>query len=257
VKIADATFMENSVLASADDAHNNFNLEYFVSHRDDNVDTPRTGGKFINVSPVAINNDDWPGLPDTAERGGQGLLMAGTGSFRRSAPYLAYAPLPFGQAPPQAGWRYLQGFLLWEPGFGPNGPPAWSAAESDATPMFDDPIGEISYCFNAGLRRWLIVYGGCSPAGCGIVLRSAPMPWGPWSEPQLIFNSVRQGAQGVYMFECGPYGAYVISRYDRWDPAAQEATFYYTLSNGSCNGNNEPRYQVHLMKSKLKLVSKE
>ena len=59
------------------------------------------------------------------------------------------------------------------------------------------------------------------------------------------------------MFECGPYGAYVISRYDRWDPSRQQATFYYTLSNGSCppGDNNEPRYQVHLMKSTVELVN--
>jgi hypothetical protein len=256
LRIADPPFMENSVLASATDAHNNFDLAYFVSHRDDNVDTPATGGKFINVAPFVINNDDWPGLPDTAQPGGQGLLMAGTGAYRRSPPYLAYAPLPDGQTPAQSDWRYLHGFFLWEPGFGPNGPPDWSTQESDAVPMFDDAIGEISYCYDAGLKRWLIVYGGCASDACGIVLRSAPMPWGPWSEPQLIFNSVREGAQGKYMFECGPYGAYVISRYDRWDGDAQQATFYYTLSNGSCTSDNsEPRYQVHLMKSTLQLVN--
>lgn len=252
----DVAFMENSVLASATDAHNNFDLAYFVSHRDDDVDTPATGGKFINISPVVINNDDWPGLPDTAQPGGQGLLMAASGCYRQSAAYLAYAPLPDGQAPPQPDWRYLQGFHFWEPGYGPNGPPNWSTVETDSMPMFDAAIGEISYCYNAGLKRWLILYGGCAPAGCGILLRSAPMPWGPWSERQLIFSSERDHAQGKYMFECGPYGAYVISRYDRWDAASQQATFYYTLSNGNCNGEGtEPRYQVHLMKTSLRLVS--
>jgi hypothetical protein len=258
LRTADPPFMENSVLASATDAHNNFDLAYFVSRRNDNVDTPATGGKFINVAPFKINNDDWPGLPDTAARGGQGVLLAGTGSYRRSAPYLAYAPLPAGQTPRKEDWRFLHGFLLWEPGFGPNGPPNWSASENDAIPLFNDPIGEISYCFDAGLKRWLLVYGGCSPAGCGIVLRSAPMPWGPWSNPELIFNSVREGAQGKYMFECGPYGAYVISRYSRWDQAAQQSTIYYTVSNGSCppGDNTEPRYQVHLMKSTLRLIQR-
>jgi hypothetical protein len=183
--------------------------------------------------------------------------MAGTGAYRRSAPYLAYAPLPDGQIPQLQDWRYLRGYHFWEPGYGPNGPPDWSTAESNAVSLFGEPIGEISYCYNAGLRRWLIVYGGCAPAGCGIVLRSAPMPWGPWSEPQLIFNSQREGAQGKYMFECGPCGSYVISRYDRWDPAAQESTIYYTISNGSCppGDNSEPRYQVHLMKSRLRLIN--
>jgi hypothetical protein len=48
----------------------------------------------------------------------------------------------------------------------------------------------------------------------------------------------------------------VISRYDQWDAPSQQATFYYTLSNGSCSSDNsEPRYQVHLMKSTLRLVN--
>ena len=65
---------------------------------------------------------------------------------------------------------------------------------------------------------------------------------------------VWSGAQ--FRHSSGPYGAYVISRYDRWDPASQQATFYYTLSNGSCiDDNSEPRYQVHLMKSTLQLVN--
>jgi len=50
------------------------------------------------------------------------------------------------------------------------------------------------------------------------------------------------------MFECGPYGPYVIARYNQWDVASKQATIYYTLSNeGDCDGGgpNEPRYQVH------------
>ena len=158
--------------------------------------------------------------------------------------------------PQESDWRYLHGFDFWVPGFGPNGPPNWSTAETDAALLFTDQIGEISYSFHIGLKRWLIVYGGCATDGCGIVLRSAPMPWGPWSGAQLLFNTQREGAQGKYMFECGPYGSYVIWRYNLWDPTSQQATIYYTMSNGSCppGDNTEPRYQVHLMKSSLRLV---
>jgi hypothetical protein len=260
-KTEDLKFMENSVLASAADAHDNFDLVCRVSSRDDSVHTATTGGKFINVAPWKIRNDDWPGLPDNAVPGGEGLMMAGTGRYRESAPYLAYVPLRPGNPPRKEDCRYLNGFLLWEPGFGPNGPPSWSEAESECIPLFDDKLGEISFCWNSGLRRWFLVYGGCAPGGCGIVLRSAPMPWGPWSEtPQLLFESNREGAQNKYMFACGPYGAYIISRYDQWNPGRQEATIFYTLSNGFCkNGdkdNSEPRYQVHLMKSTLHLVAR-
>jgi hypothetical protein len=256
--INNSEYIEKSVLASATDAHNDFDLAYYVSERNDAAESPAAGGKFITVSPVVINNDDWPGLPSNAQPGGQGLLMAGSGAYRHSAPYLAYAPLAGGQCPAKGDWRYLRGFGVWEPGYGPSGPPNWDTDEYVATPLFADAeIGEISFSFHAGLGRWLLVYGGCAGDGCGIVLRSAPMPWGPYSEPQLIFNSVREGAQGVYMFECGPYAACVISRYNLWDPATQQATFYYTLSNGCCPAQpcSEPRYQVHQMKSTLRLVN--
>ena len=254
-------FPQNSVLASAEDAHNNFNLCFFNSSRHDPVDTPQTGGKFINVAPWKIRNDDWPGLPDNAAPGGEGLLMAGSGKYRRSSPYLAYMPLRPGEIPRRTDLRYLKGFSLFEPGFGPSGPPVWSESESDSIPLFDDPqIGELSFVFNSALGRWLFVYNGCADGKCGILLRSAPRAWGPWSAvPQLMFESVRDGAQGKYMFECAPYGPYVISRYDRFDPVSKNATIYYTLSNGSCrqdNDNSEPRYQVHLMKSDLRLVPK-
>jgi hypothetical protein len=59
------------------------------------------------------------------------------------------------------------------------------------------------------------------------------------------------------MFECGPYGPYVVSRYNQWDPTTKQATIFYTLSNGNCVGDpSEPRYQVHLMKSQVRLISK-
>jgi hypothetical protein len=254
------TFPQHSVLASASDAHDNFEPWFFVSSRDDTVDTPLTGGEFINVAPWKIHNDDWLGLPGNAPPGGAGVVLVGSGKYRASAAYLAYLPLPPGEPPRKADMRYLAGFGLFEPGFGPNGPPVWSDSESDSVPLFDDVLGELSFVWNADLSRWLIAYNGCFAGHCGILLRSAPRAWGPWSlTPQMIFESVRDGAQGVYMFECGPYRPYIISRYNNFDPQAQAATIYYTLSNGSCRADNdasEPRYQVHLMKSRLRLVGK-
>ena len=50
----------------------------------------RQGGKFINKSAVIVNNDDIPGLPNTAVPGAKGLLLWGTGIYHRSNPYLAY-----------------------------------------------------------------------------------------------------------------------------------------------------------------------
>ena len=258
----DRKFPQRSVLASAVDAHDNFDLHFSVSSRDDKVDTPQTGGRFINAAAWRVANDDLPGLPDNAMPGGEGVLMVGTGKYRESAPYLAYMPLPAGGIPQLTDLRYLKRFLLFVPSFGPSGPPDWSDSEADAMPLFDDKIGELSFLFNADLGRWLLVYPGCPEGKCGVLLRSAPRPWGPWSPaPQLIFESVRDKAQGKYMFECGPYGSYVISRYSRFDRASKIATIYYTVSNGECRPKQladfaEPHYQVHLMKSSLRLVGK-
>ena len=256
--------MGRSVLASAVDAGQDFALHYDVSNNlADWREDGRGGGKFINVSPFKVANDDWPGLPENALRGSEGLVIAASGKYRNSAPYLAYVPLLPGQIPARSDWRYFAGAGLWEPGFGPMGPPHWSVAESDAVPLFDaDTIGELSFSWNEHLRRWLLVYGGFVADRYGMVLRSAGWPWGPWStEPQLLFESTRDYAQGQYMFECGPYGAYVISRYNRYDAVQRRATIYYTLSNGNCwpkGQGDKPasRYQVHLMRSRLELVRK-
>ena len=259
--------MGRSVLASASDPGADFEKHYEVSNNiDDWREDGRGGGKFINISPIKINNNEWPGLPDNAAAGAQGVLVMASGKYRASAPYLAYFPLSAGRVPDKSDWRYLSGWDFWEPGFGPNGPPAWSDSESDAIRLFDaDSIGELSFCWNAVLKRWLVLYAGGAANGAGILLRSSGWPWGPWSaEPQLIFDPHRDDhAQGSYMFECGPYGAYVISRYDQWDARAIQATIYYTLSNGNCwkdaGHDGDPpstRYQVHLMKSKLELLRK-
>jgi Domain of unknown function (DUF4185) len=162
--IDDGQQMGRSVLASAPDPQGNFEKHYDVSNfRTDWSDDSRGGGKFINVSPWKILNDDWPGLP-VAGRGGEGLMMMGSGKYHMSPPYIAYLPLLPDQIPPKSTWRYLQGFLFWEPGFGPNGPPAWSESESDAIPLFDSrDLGELSFGWNADLRRWIVVYNGCMP----------------------------------------------------------------------------------------------
>jgi hypothetical protein len=249
---------QRSVLASAADAHDNFEPHFFVSSRNDTMDKPDEGGQFINIAAWKIASG-LAGLPDNATTSGEGLLMVGTGRYRESKPYLAYMPLPAGGIPQQSDLRYLKGFKPFEPGFGPSGPPDWGNSEADRQELFVDQIGELSFVFNADLDRWLLVYNGSTEGKRGVLLRSAPRPWGPWSPaPQLIFEAVRDGAQGKYMFECAPYGPYVISRYNRFDSSGI-ATIYYTLSNGECRQGGdfaEPHYQVHLMKSSLRLVSR-
>ncbi|MEM2872933.1 MAG: DUF4185 domain-containing protein, partial [Nitrososphaerales archaeon] len=84
--------------------------------------------KFINVQVVAVNNSDIPWLP---ESNGKGLLIWGSGEYRKSDPYLAYMPLE--SIENKSTIRYFKGFDA-------NDKPIWSENEGDATPLFYDPI---------------------------------------------------------------------------------------------------------------------
>jgi hypothetical protein len=212
-------YMGRSVLASARDAGENFERHYDVSNCN-------TTCRFINVSPWKVNNDDWPGLPDNAWSSHQGLLMMGSGRYRESDPYLAYVPLVDLDVPSRERWRYFRGL-------DPHNQPVWTDQEFQAAPVFfDNVFGELSFVWNPFLRRWLLLY--ASPPG--IWMRSSEQPWGPWTAPQLLF----EGGGGVY-------APYVISRYNRYNPASGEATLYFTMSVWEL-------YQVMLMKSTLRLA---
>ncbi len=98
------------------------------------------------------------------------------------------------------------------------------------------------------------------------------MPWGPWSEPQVIFNEVRDGALGKFIHDprsnpddglAGPviakgkanpatvrggaYAPYVVKRWTK--PHGSELDLYYLLSTWN-------PYVVVLMKSRLQAEEK-
>jgi hypothetical protein len=75
----EAKVMGRSVLARSDDGAKTFTFLYDVST-----------DKFLNVDPVIVDNAAIPGLPGS---NGQGVLLWGTGNYRKSNPYLAYVPL--------------------------------------------------------------------------------------------------------------------------------------------------------------------
>jgi hypothetical protein len=213
--------MGASVLASAADPHNDFDKLYPISTRNDRA----SGGfKFINISAQVVSNDSVPGLPDVATPGGTGLVLVGSGVYRRSSPFLAYAPLAAGGDPARADWRFLSGLTAGVPGFGPKGKPSWSAAEADAIPIFDDPIvGELSVVWHEELERWLLLYE-------GTLLRSARWPWGPWSAAIRTFDGATGKAEGWINPPGATYGPYVVRRFGTWDALHREATIYHMLS---------------------------
>ena len=103
----------------------------------------------------------------------------------------------------------------------------------------------------------------------GIAFSYSRTPWGPWSEPQIIFNDARDGALGQFIHDPkikpddglegpvigkaqadsaavkgGTYAPYVVERWTKVQ--ASELDLYYVLSTWN-------PYVVILMKSQMKV----
>ncbi len=68
--------------------------------------------------------------------------------------------------------------------------PRWSRSVADAVPVFSGVPNELSVAWNPWLGCWLAVHS--LDLSGQIVARTAPDPWGPWSEPTLLWQC-RQG----------------------------------------------------------------
>ncbi len=176
--------------------------------------------------------------------------------YRKSAPVLARKPV--GSMGRPEGIQYLLRL-------NPDGTPVWVANEKEAQPLFhdysrnaagqpqlSDCMGELSVEWNRFIKRWVMLYN-ClnnTPNIRGVFARVAEQPWGPWSEPETIFNPVRD--QGYCNFihrpitatspKCddlgnlarleesgGNYGPYFLSRFTTGDEATATTTFYHML----------------------------
>jgi len=193
------------------------------------------GGHFIKLA-LHASPPELSGLPEA----GPHVLMFGCDEYRKSHPYLAVVPnasFAGGQ-----GTRYFAGLS--------NGEPRWSDKESACVPVFNHPtIGDMSVAFVQQLGLWLMLYDSREPRG--ILLRYATKPWGPWSEPVIVFESARDKARGVFIHDPslvlddglgGPvagdadplavagasYGPYMIERFTR--VADDKLTIHYLLS---------------------------
>ena len=208
--------------------------------------------KFINVASVIVNNADIPGLPATT---GQGLLLWGSGYYRRSDPYLAY--LPLNAVEDAKALRYFAGT-------DGSGTPRWSTQESAAVSLFSQPcLGELSVAWNSYLRKWLMLYNCTQPRG--INFRTADSPWGPWSPTQVLFDPWTDGGYCHFMHvsyesqHCdsvsdpgqedewgGEYGPYMLPAF--FTGSGNATTIYFTMSTWN-------PYEVMLMKSTLVIAT--
>jgi hypothetical protein len=212
-------------------------------------------GRFVKMSlhaqpaPIA-------GLPS----GGPFVLIWGTGQYRKSDAYLSVVPASrFEQGD---GTRYFAGLDA-------AGTPKWSERESDATAIVrNGTMGDLSvtWCPDPGL--WLMTYDSRPPAAQGVEFSFSPTPWGPWSDPQIIFDA-RDGGFGKFIHDprarppdnlVGPvigqaranpegvrgggYAPYVVERWTK--RRGPELSLYYVLSTWN-------PYVVVLMKARMRI----
>ena len=213
--------------------------------------TARFITQSLHLQPVPM-----PSLPP----GGPYVIAWGTGKYRKSDAYLSIVPAAHFET--GQGTRYLTGLDA-------AGAPTWSAKESDARPIVKNgTLGDLSVTWCKDLKLWLMTYDRAGPPRC-VAFSCSRTPWGPWSEPQLIFKPVRDHAQGKFIHDpqanppdglVGPvigmpksqwqataggiYAPYVVERFTR--VVDQELHIYYCLSTWN-------PYVVVLMKSRFQV----
>ena len=88
-----------------------------------------------------------------------------------------------------------------------NGQPVWDAYESNAAPLLTNyaSVGNASVACSTNLGLWLMTFdAGWNDTNVinGIYFTYAAEPWGPWAEPQLIFDKRRDDhALGRYIHQ--------------------------------------------------------
>ncbi len=211
-------------------------------------------GHFVKMS-LHAEPETIAGLPP----GGPFLFIWGTGAYRKSDAFLSVVPAA--QFESGKGTQYFAGL-------DERSAPIWSEKESDARAIVQNgTMGDLSVTWCKDLELWLMTYDSREPAPRGILFSYSQTPWGPWSEPQIIFNAVRDGALGKFIHNpqanpddglSGPVigkgqanpqavhgGAYAPYVVDRWTKVKGfELSIYYVLSTWN-------PYVVILMKSRL------
>jgi hypothetical protein len=219
------TLMARTVLARAiDNDPTNLQALYDVSRLDQ-------GGRFINVACAKVN-----AMPDLLFAG-PALLAWGSGRYRDSDVYLACVPLA--SVEQASSWRFFTGL---DPA---SGRPRWSDDQRSSVPLFlHRQVGELSVSWAEPLGLWLMLYNAAAPRG--INGRTAHHPWGPWSDPTIVFDP--QLGYGAFMHAKGAadglsdpgredewggeYGPYIIDRYTQpvGGATVPQARIYFLLS---------------------------
>ncbi|HOX36691.1 MAG TPA: DUF4185 domain-containing protein [Candidatus Brocadiia bacterium] len=149
---------------------------------------------FINVAIVPCDGN---GCAAATARNGGDLFIFGSGEYRKSNVRLARQPAR--DIENREAIRFFTG--LDEAGM-----PKWSKAEGDSVDLFNQPtVGELSVSYNRRLERWIMLYNAAPPMR-GINMRTARYPWGPWSEPTIIFQPWMDGGYGRFIHASRAFG---------------------------------------------------
>lgn len=219
---------------------------------------------FINISIVEnLKSNDWNGFPPEI---GNVMAIFGSGEYRKSDVFLAFqnmSNLTTGQG------------VYYFAGVNGDGNPMWTPYENNAVPLFHQPVvGELSISFNQFLQKWLLTYNSLD-FHRGINFRTSDKPWGPWSEPNVLFEPIEDSGYCYFMHDSlhncpnispnpytdvqgdaphdsvawgGEYGPYQYPLFAKsLNPG--ETTIYFNMSTWN-------PYTVVLMKSTLKLSDK-
>lgn len=137
---------------------------------------------FINVAVVKTDISTWYGFPRLT---GVGLVMFGSGTYRKSNVRLAFQPADSIESPDS---------VCYFSGLDDSEHPRWSSRESDAQPLFNHAcVGELSVSYNRFIGKWIMLYNCDDAENRGINVRTANAPWGPWSENKIIFDPSSDG----------------------------------------------------------------
>jgi hypothetical protein len=230
------------------------------------VDVPTDRAGF--VVPKLVATADVPGLAG-AISDPKSVLFWARPRQQEGEPLFAFAA-PFGTLEDPSTWRYFAGAGRW------------SSNVADAPGMFTRTGGEkcrgpFWVDFIPGLEKWVLIER-CLPHH--FAFRVADERLGPWSEPQVLYDSEADGGLCRFMHklcdpavtdktaptaccdadyqpelyckfgpnagDVRPYGPGVLEPYGSFDPATKTATIYFLMSV------NNP-YTVMVMKGTLRL----
>lgn len=180
---------------------------------------------------------------------GDGALFWGSGDYRASDVRLARLADPDDKTS-----------LRFFAGLDGGGQPLWSPREDDARPLFHQScVGELSVAWNADLAKWVMLYN-CGAPESRILARTADKPWGPWSEPQLVFAAEQGFGRFIHRADSDdqlsdphspqvsgdPYAPYMIARFAKGVPG-QYADIRFLMSTWN-------PYNTVLMTTRLRLA---